>query len=151
MALDFSSLLNAVVTHAKSIGVFENVITHEPKSKPGTGVSASIWLNNIGPVRSSGVRSTSLRVELSVRIYMTMLADPEDDVDLTLVNAVSALMDAYSGDFELGGLVRSVDLLGATGTPLSVNAGYLSQDGALFRVLTVTLPLIVNDVHDQTA
>lgn len=150
MALDFSSLLDAVVSHAKTIGVFENVVTHEPKSKPGTGVSASVWLNSITPAKS-GVRSTSLRVELSVRIYMTMLSDPEDDIDLTLVNAVSALMDAYSGDFELGGLVRSVDLLGASGTPLSVNAGYLQQDSTLFRVLTVTLPLIVNDVHTQTA
>lgn len=150
MALDFSSLLNAVVSHAKTLGVFENVMTHEPKAKPGTGISATVWLNSITPAKS-GVRSTSLRVELSVRVYMTMLTDPEDDIDLTLVSAVSALMDAYSGDFELGGLVRSVDLLGASGTALSVNAGYLSQDGTVFRVLTVTLPLIVNDVHDQVA
>lgn len=150
MALAFSDLLNAVVSHAKNLGVFEHVMTHEPKAKPGTGVSASIWLNQITPAKS-GVRSTSLRVELSVRVYMTMLTDPEDDIDLTLVNAVSALVDAYSGDFELGGLVRSVDLLGASGAPLSVNAGYLSQDGTVFRVLTVTLPLIVNDVHDQVA
>lgn len=150
MALDYSALLNAVVSHAKNLGVFENVTTHEPKAKPGQGVSASIWLNSIGPTRS-GVRSTSLRVELSVRIYMTMLSDPEDDIDLALVNAVSALMDAYSGDFELGGLVRSVDCLGAAGDPLGVRAGYLSQDGTTFRVLTVTLPLLVNDVHDQVA
>lgn len=150
MALDFANLLNAVASHATGLGVFERVTTHEPKAKPGQGITASIWLNNIRPAKS-GVRSTSLRVEVSVRVYMTMLADPEDDIDLSLVNAVSALMDAYSGDFELGGLVRSVDLLGASGDPLRAEAGYLQQDKDVFRVITVFVPLLVNDVHDQTA
>jgi hypothetical protein len=42
-----------------------------------------------------------------------------------------------------------VDLLGSAGAPLSAQAGYLNQDGRLFRVMTLTLPIIVNDVWDQ--
>lgn len=151
MSLDFSGILNAVVTHAKSLGVFEAVLSHEPKSAPGAGISAAIWVNAIDPARnSSGMSSTSIRLELGVRVYKSMLAEPEDETDLALVNALSTLWDAYSGDFELGGLVRSVDLLGAAGQPLSARAGYVAMDNSsLFRTFTVVLPLIINDVHTQ--
>jgi hypothetical protein len=42
-----------------------------------------------------------------------------------------------------------VDLLGQFGTPLSAQAGYVNQDGRLFRIMTITLPLVVNDVWGQ--
>lgn len=151
MALAFSTILNQVVSHAKTLGVFEQVTTHEPKSSPGNGVSACVWVNSIQPVRTSGLVSSSIRLELSIRVYKPMLTDPEDDIDLALVDAVSKLFDAYSGDFQLGGNVRSVDLLGNSGTPLSAEAGYLRQDNGVYRVFSVTVPLIVNDVHTQAA
>lgn len=151
MALDFSAILNVVVSHAKSLGVFEVVTTHEPKSAPNNGVCASVWLESVVPVRTSGLAATSMRVELSVRIYKQMLAEPEDDIDLSLTDAMSLFLDTLSDDFELGGQVRSVDLLGSAGTPLSARAGYVRQDSGIYRVITVTVPLIVNDVHTQAA
>jgi hypothetical protein len=60
-------------------------------------------------------------------------------------------MAAYSGDFELGGNVRNVDLLGQASEGLTAQAGYLEQDGKLYRVMTINLPLIVNDVWNQVA
>ena len=59
-------------------------------------------------------------------------------------------MTASSGDLDLGEEVRCVDLLGQTGRALSAQAGYLEQDSKLFRVVVITLPLIVNDLWDQT-
>jgi len=35
--------------------------------------------------------------------------------------------------------------------PLSALAGYLNQDGKLYRVMTVTLPIIINDIWAQVA
>jgi hypothetical protein len=150
VSLDFASILNAVVTHAKSLGVFETVTTHEPKSAPGVGVSASIWVTAIDSVKSSGLGVTSLRLELGVRIYKQMTSQPEDEIDMSLVNALSALWDAYSGDFQLGGQVRGVDLLGSDGAAMSARAGYVQMDNAMFRTITIALPLIINDVHTQT-
>jgi hypothetical protein len=57
-----------------------------------------------------------------------MLTDPEDAIDPELLAAVDALMSAYSGDFQLGGLITQVDLLGAYGKPLGAERG-LSDAG----------------------
>jgi len=59
------------------------------------------------------------------------------------------MFGAYCGDFTLGGLVRQVDIRGAHGAGLSARAGYLEQDSAVFRVFTISVPLIVNDLWKE--
>jgi hypothetical protein len=150
--VDTAGILDQIVSHALSSGWFERVNQHEPKSAPGNGLSCAVWLESIGPPRSgSGLSSTSGRLVFSVRLYTSMLADPADAIDPLLMSACDALLTAYSGDFELGATVRAIDLLGMSGDPLSARAGYLAQDNKLFRVLTITLPLIVNDLWAQVA
>jgi len=149
MAINATGILDSILSHALASGLFERVNGHEPKSAPGNGLSAAVWLDSIGPVVSSGLAATSARLAVNVRLYTAMLADPQDAIDPNLIAAVDTLMTACSGDFDLGGNVRNVDLLGQAGTPLSAQAGYLNQDGKLFRVMTILLPLIVNDVWEQ--
>lgn len=151
MALDVTTILDGVVSHALASGYFERVNQHEPKSPPGNGLSAAVWADRIEPVRSSGLLSTSARVVFQLRIYSGMLTEPQDDIDPNVMLAVDGLMTAYSGDFSLGGNVRSVDLLGQSGTPLSAQAGYISISNNMYRVMTITLPVIVNDVWDQVS
>lgn len=150
MSLSVTSIFDAMVSHALGLGVFDSVEEHEPKSAPGNDVHAAFWVQSVEPIRSSGLNATSGRVEVSVRIYMNMLQEPQDDIDRELLQAADALLGAYSGDFELGGLVRSVDLLGAYGTPLSARGGYIRQDNKLYRVMVLTVPLIVNDIWTQS-
>jgi hypothetical protein len=150
VSLDVSSLLDAVQSHALASGVFDRVTGHEPKSAPGSGVTAAVWAQSIGPVPSSGLASTSVRVEFMVRIYQSMLSEPQDAIDPAVLTAVDVLMAAYTGDFTLGGLVRQVDLLGNSGQGLSAQAGYLTQDQRTYRVVDVTLPIIVNDLWQQS-
>jgi hypothetical protein len=152
VSLDPRAILDAAKSHAEGLGIFEEVMTHEPKSSPGAGLRAAMWVQDIGPVPAgSGLAQTSARLAIWVRIYQNMLAEPQDLIDPDVLDAVSALMGAYSGDFDLGGLVRNVDLLAAAGEPLMARAGYINQDGTLHRVMTVTLPLIVNDAWTQEA
>ncbi|MFJ4682057.1 hypothetical protein [Streptomyces sp. NPDC088789] len=148
MALDISGLLNEIVSHAMASGHFERVNAHEPENPPGYGLTCAIWSNRITAIRSSGLDSITARVEVTVRI-MSPMFDPPDAIDPTVIAAVDDLCAAYSGDFTLGGLVRHVDLLGAHGTPLDVRAGYLQQDGMKYRVMDITLPLIVNDLWTE--
>jgi hypothetical protein len=79
-----------------------------------------------------------------------MLAEPQDAIDPAMLDAVDLLCGAYSAGFTLGGALRSIDLLGTYGAPLSAKAGYLTQDSKLYRVMTITLPCIVNDLWTQT-
>jgi hypothetical protein len=152
VSLDTTGIMNAAVSHALALGHFERVNGHEPASAPGSGLTGAVWVQEIGPVPSgSGLRATTARLVLNVRIYTSMLQEPADAIDPNMLTAVDALMSAYSGDFDLGGLVRNVDLLGQTGASLSGQAGYISQDNVLYRVFTITLPMIINDVWTQEA
>lgn len=152
MSLDIRTILAAVESHALASGFFQAVNGHEPKSAPQNGLTCAVWVEQIGPARGgSGVNATSARLALFVRLYTPMVTQPEDSIDPDLMTALDALMAAYSGDFELDGLVRQVDLLGHYGDPLSARAGYLTTSGAEYRVMTITLPLVVNDLWSQSA
>jgi hypothetical protein len=151
VALNVEGLLAAMESHALTLGYFERVNGHEPNNPPGNGLTAAVWANDMRPVLSSGLASTSARVTFMVRVYVPAIGQPQDDLDPNVVKAVDALMAAYTGDFELGGLIRSVDLLGSTGEPLSAQAGWLPFPDALYRVVTITVPLIVNDLWTQAA
>lgn len=151
MSLLFSSVIDAVTSHASSSGYFDEVQTHEPKSPPGTGLTYAVFLAAVGPVPASGLSSTSARVELTGRIYKPFLSEPKDLIDPNLADAVDALMTAYSGDFDLGGDARCVDLLGAYGQPLGARAGYQTIDRTVFRVIDITIPVIINDAWVQGA
>ena len=116
MALDTKPIIDAVVSHALTSGHFERVNAHEPTSAPGTGLSAAVWVDATEPARgTSGLRATTARLTLNVRLYTSMLAEPADAIDPRLMAAHDALMTAYSADFTLGDLVRCVDLLGQSG------------------------------------
>jgi hypothetical protein len=86
------------------------------------------------------------------RVLMPADTEPQDDVDTAITAAVDQLLSAYSSDFEFGGNVRNVDLLGASGVGLSAEFGYLNfTGGTTYRVATLTIPLIINDVWGQAA
>lgn len=151
MALVIQTLVDAVVSHTQQLGYFDRVNTHEPKNAPGNGISCSIWFDRIDAIRGSGLASTSARVALNIRIMTSMVQEPQDLIDPNLAEALNALLASYHNDLELDGLVRMIDVLGAYGAPLAAQAGYMNQDKKIYRLFDITLPLIVNDVWDQSA
>lgn len=150
MSLDSQAILDAIVSHAMALGVFETVNAHEVVSPPGHGLHAEVWANSIAPVAiASGLQVTSALVVWNVRLRGNADAQPRDMIDPHMMAAADVLMNAYSGDFTLGGLVRNVDLLGQTGASLSARAGYLTQGGQTYRIYDITLPVVINDVWEQ--
>lgn len=148
MALDINGLLNTVVSHAMASGHFERVNQHEPENAPGHGLTCAVWANRITALRTSGLNTVTTLVVFNVRV-MSLMFDPPDAIDPTMIAAVDALCGAYTADFTLDGLVRQVDLFGAHGQPLDVRAGYLQQDGTKYRVMDISLPVVVNDLWTE--
>lgn len=152
MSLDIQGTFDAITSHAKKLGVFKRVNGHEPKNAPGLGVTAAVWVARIFPVPgASGLASTTGCLVFTVQLYTSMTTEPQDGIDPAIVHATDLLLAEYSGDFELGGKVRNVDLLGQSGVALSAQAGYLDIDKKIFRSMEITLPLIINDLWDQVA
>jgi hypothetical protein len=142
---------DALVSHAAASGYFDQVNKHEPKSAPGTGLNAAVWFETVGPYREgSGLNATTVRIVFTLRIYLPMLTEPQDYIDPHILEACDAMLAAYSGDFQLDGLIRNVDLLGESGTPLEAKSGYLDIDKTKLRVVDISIPLIVNDSWVQT-
>lgn len=152
MALTMSQILDATETHAATSGYFDQVNRVEPKAAPGQGLTVAIWVQKLAAVAAaSGLNTVTTRLEINVRLFQNMLKEPQDMIDVEMMLACDALMGAYCGGFTLGGLVRNVDIKGAHGEPLGAEAGYVNQDGKLYRVITITLPLIVNDLWTEAA
>lgn len=152
MALDVAALLDGVVSPALASGIFDRVNTEEPRSAPGSGLSAAVWIDYIGPSPlTSGLASTSGIVRLRMRLYTSMTTAPTDMIDPDLLSATSYLLGLFSSGFTLAGAIRNVDLLGAYGPPLSGQAGYLNIGGTLMRIMDITIPCVVNDIWSQIA
>lgn len=142
-------LIDAVVSHAQRSGKFSMVNGYEPKSAPGSDMTAAVWSQSWGPELSSGLAATSSRLVMNLRIYSNMIKEPQGMIDPQMLDAVDDLMTRYSADFTLDGLVRCVDLLGSGGEGLRAEAGYQEVGGTMFRIVTITLPLILNDSWEQ--
>jgi len=150
--MDIPDLLAKVESHAMTLGLFESVNTHEPKGAPANGLTVAIWVDRVFPSQTlSGLASTTAILVFNVRIYSPMLAEPQDMIDPEMTAATDTLLNAYSGDFQLSGSTMAVDLLGMDGQPLTAQAGYINQDNRLFRVMTIVVPLIVDNAWTQAA
>jgi hypothetical protein len=149
MTIDVPRIFNAVIDHARKLGVFDQVNGHEPKSSQRNGISASFWVDRWGPIPSSGLISTSERLVFNCRVFRNMLSQPEDDIDISILVGVSALKQQYTEDFTLGGLIRNVDIRGQHGIGLEAVAGYYNQGGTLYRGMILTIPLLINDVFTE--
>ena len=152
-----TAIYDSLLSHARSLKLFETSADHEPLNPPGGGLSFALMLGPLEPIREGGLAATSGRLEFQARIYYPAMARGGGDIDRKVMQAAVTLLAAYSGDFNLltgniaAGLVRMVDLLGAHGQPLRGEPGWLLRDGAPFRVYDVLLPLILNDVFAQVA
>lgn len=151
MSLDIDGIMDIVVTHAQSTGWFQNVAEHESKQSNTNSISAGVWVERIDPIKSSGLASASVRLELEMRIYGSTMTEPYDDIDSNLTKAVDALFTAYIGDFDLGSEARHIDIFGAHGQGLGVRVGYMNMDGRELRVFQIRLPIILNDVWAEAA
>ncbi len=151
MAIDIQNILDNVASHMMSTGHFDAVIGYVSKQSPSTGISAALYVEDIQPIRSSGLSNTSIRLELEIQIYSSTYQEPYDTIDSNLVRAVDAVFTNLIGDFDLGSEARHVDVFGAHGGNVRVRTGYMNLDGAEYRVFQIRLPIVVDDVWAQAA
>lgn len=153
MTLQTTELSNALQSHAMGLGHFERTVPTPPTNGPGNGLTYAVWPNRIRPSRrNSGLAQVSAAVTYFGRIHQPAGALPADDDSTQILTALDALLAAYCGDFTLGGLIKNVDIFGAEGTELDVQAGWIRfDDSAPYRIYTITIPLVINDAWSEEA
>lgn len=152
MAVNVLAIIDAIMSPMMASGRFARVNGFEPKGSPGSGLTAAVWLDAMTAApAASGLAASSARIVFKIRLYTSMLSEPQDAIDPEVLDAAVALFGIFAADFDLSGTVRNVDLHGGHGPALSAQAGYLNVSGQMMRVVDVTLPVIVNDAWEQSA
>jgi hypothetical protein len=148
-----NDILNALISFTKRLGIFQAVQGHEPKGAPRNNLTAALWLQAMAPaIGQSGLESTSLRVAWFLRIYQNFLSEPQDAIDPKVMRAMASVMEALTANFDLDiPQVRAIDLLGITGPPMAAEAGYIEINRTMYRCMTLTIPIIVDDAFVQVA
>jgi len=145
-AAQAEALFTAIQSYAEELGLFQAVDLHDPWNAPGNRLFCSIMLGQVKPVTSSGLNSVSGQVTLSVRAGSIELQKPLDSINPELLSAVSSLMGAFAGGFTLGGTVRNIDLFGMSAAP-----GWVDFEGKPFRVVEISLGIVINDMFAESA
>jgi hypothetical protein len=149
--VDIDVLFDALVSICQRLGVFTKVSQHEPKSAPESDISAGVWMDYIGPAES-GLADTSTKCTFIVRVYQNFISEPQDRIDPAVWKAVNLVLESINGEFRLGlNDVRNVDIFGHYGDALEARGGYIDIDNKMFRVVTITVPIILNDSYVQVA
>lgn len=150
--LNAQSIINATIDVALATGLFDVVNGHEPKSPPGSGLTAAVWVQRILPADgASGLGDTAALLLLNLRIYTSMRGANDDAIDPAVTDATDQLMTGFNAAFTFGGLVRNIDVFGEFGTKLDGQAGYITIGTAVYRCMTITVPCVINDVWPQAA
>ena len=149
MALNSAAILNKLISHVKRVGVLKSVLSHEPKNAPPFG-SASVFLREMRAIQAgSGLNKTNALVVWNIRLYQNMLKDPQDSIDTGLLDTMDLLLTSFNSDFTLEGAVKAVDILGMSGVGLGAEAGYVEIDRKMYRIIDITLPVLINNVWTQ--
>ena len=141
------ALRDKVVSLPMTLGIFAQVNQHEPKSAPRNAPFLAIYVESMAALpQASGLNSVSGVITFTLRPYLNMLQEPQDDIDRQLLVATCALWGAYAGAFTLGGTARNVDLF-----RMSARAGYIDQDTKKYRVMETSLPVVISDMFTEVA
>lgn len=153
MSLDTGAILAALRSEAQRLGKFDKVRGHESKNAPGRDLSLDQWVRSCRPApAASGLAASSAVLVVDLRIYRTMLAKPEDQIDPDVCAAADAIIGGVAANFTLDGLIRNVDIHNAHGGGfLGWVMGYLTIGQNSYRAAVVTVPMIVSDAWPQVA
>jgi hypothetical protein len=145
-AAQATALFQAIQSYALELGIFQGVDLHDPWNAPGNRLFCSINLGTVRPVASSGLAAVSGQVNLVIRVWSSALQKPLDGIDPELLAAVSSLMGAFAGGFTLAGTVRDIDLMAMSAQP-----AYVDFEGKPFRVVEISVGVVLNDMWAEVA
>lgn len=155
MAFNIKSTLSAIASHISRSGYASDVQIGEPVSPPEINdkVFAAIFMNAASVVELTLGTTIELHT-VTVRLMKRAAFAQGDDasaVEEELALVVSQVSSNLIGEFDLGGTIRAIDVGGQYGTGVSAAWGYTNISSVIFRVVDITVPLIVDDSATQAA
>lgn len=151
---DTYAILDAINDRVSSLGLFDAVLDHEPKSAPNTeGHLWAAWVLSWKPVASkSGLADTAMQLMVQGRIYRSFLHEPQDQIDRDLVGCVDAVIRECNSNISFGLQNEGVwtDLLGDNSEGVTASLGYVRMDqNKIYRICDLWIPVILTSYYTQ--
>ena len=139
MVVKLKPVFEAMQSHLAKSGYFPGgVEVGEPKSAPAD-LHAALILGD-GIHTGTTLASTIEQREIIIRVYVNAMQLPRADIEFMLDDVMAEVEADLLGDFtlEVTG-VRNI-------VPLGINsrAGYQDVGGTIFRVLDISIPLMID-------
>ncbi len=137
--------LIVIQNYLAASGRFATTDLGEPESLPdGTQLHARVW--NMGRQVAYITQSTVVSLyNIRVRMYRNAFTEPTADIEYMLAESVQDIASDLLGDFDLGATVAYIDAAGIHGRGLRADWGHAPVSGVMFRVVDMTIPIVVND------
>jgi len=146
MAFNIKASLDAILSHLAASGRLSSYSLGEPVKVPeGAKLHGAVYMRRSGVDHLYLDGGTGEVHAVVVRLYRAVLRQPQSEGELELVNAVSELTEDFAEDYTLGTTVREIDLAAQFGEGISAEWGHVEVSGSMFRVVDITLPLVVDD------
>ena len=123
--------------------LFAHVRIGEPKSAPSERFTAAIFMQSVSVPEVPLAETTEVHT-VTIRIYDNMTREPQEDVEFEMAKVTSRVMRDLAGEFDLGGIIRNIDVAGQYGVSLGARWAFLDIDGTIFRICDITVPMIVD-------
>lgn len=141
MTVNLKDTIQVIQNHLTASAIFADVQIGEPMSAPDTGDKA--WAAILlGPRR---ILETTLATSIEersviIRIYINVKREPQQDIEFEMDEIASDTLSRLGGDFELGGDIRQIWVVGMTGAP-----AYQTVGVNMYRLMDIMVPMIVDD------
>ena len=143
--------LQEIQSYLAASGEFVTVELGEPEAVArGDGLTAAIWVSGTRIALTTLTKVTKV-YDANIRVYRDMLGEPTEGIEIGLAKVVQDIASDLLGDYDLGATVRDIDACGQYGTPLRAEWGHDVVAGVVFRVVDMTIPIVVNDTAALTA
>jgi len=153
-AFKIKNTLVALQSKLAAMGNVSEAVIGEPK-KPFTPtgqagrVAAAIWMTDWTPGLTL---ATSVEVFTAmVRLHVDAFAEDVGQLELDLADTMNELTTDLQQAFTLGNTVRNIDVGGSDSAGMSASWGHVSIANTMYRVVDITVPMIVNDVATHAA
>ena len=155
MAFNIKATLDAIASHISRSGYVSDVQIGEPVAPPDAidKLHAAIYMASATVVDLT-LSSTIEQHVVTVRLYRRAAFGQGDDageVEQEMALAVSQIVSNLIGEFDLGATMRAIDVGGTYGTGITSAFGYVQIGTTMFRIVDITVPLIVDGSATQAA
>ena len=138
MAIKTRAVMLNLQSKLLATGRFKAVTIGEPTRAPESPHAAVLMSRYEHPTTT--LSGTIERRTLMIRIYIKAFQEPTADVEYLLDDLVTETMEDIFEDYDLGGNVRAVEP-----TLVTATSGYQQVDDTTFRLVDISVPVIIDD------